>query len=159
MMNTRPWQRREQAGGSAAVEMAILLPFLVLLLASALFFARIFMFYSIGQKAAHDAARFLSTVSQAEMRTPGSGFNEARVAALARWIAQEELLEIVDLTDGVLITILCDDMTCGIGVPNAVRVSVQMALHDNLLGSLTSTYLGNTDIVMVGNVTLRYVGR
>ena len=155
-MKTRPGQR---ASGSVAVEMAILLPFFVLLLAASLFFSRIYMFYSASQKAAHDAARFLSTATQAEMRTPGGGFNEARVAALARWIAQEELLEIVDLTDGILITILCDNSTCGDAVPNTVQVTVRISLHDNLLGSLTSTYLGSTNMTMVSNVTLRYVGR
>lgn len=155
-MKTRPGQ---QASGSVAVEMAILLPFLVLLLAASLFFSRIYMFYSAGQKAAHDAARFLSTANQADMRTPGGGFNEARVAALARWIAEEELLEIVDLTDGILITILCDNGTCGASVPNVVHVSVQITLHDDILGSLTSTYLGSTNMIMVGAVTLRYVGR
>lgn len=155
-MKTRPGQRTR---GSVAVEMAILTPFLVLLLAASLFFSRIYMFYSAGQKAAHDAARFLSTATQAEMRTSGGGFSEARVAALARWIAQEELLEIVDLTDGILIGILCDDAPCGDAVPNTVQVTVRISLHDKLLGSLTSTYLGSTSMTMVSNVTLRYVGR
>jgi len=139
--------------------MAIMLPLLILILALGLFFARIYMFYSVGQKAAHDATRFLSTVTQAEMRTPAGGFGEARVAALARWIAQEELMDIVGFTDGIMIHISCDLRACGQDIPKTVTVQVQIILHDDILDSLTSVYLGNTDVAVVGDVTMRYVGR
>jgi len=152
-------ENRHSAAGGVAVEMAIVMPLLILLLAVSLFFARVYLFYSVGQKAAHDAARFLSTATQAEMRTPGGGFNEARIAALARWIAQEELREIVDFTDGILIDIECNTGACGAAVPDMVHVRVQITLHDTIFGNLTTSYLGNTDMVMVGNVTMRYVGR
>lgn len=136
-----------------------MLPLLILILALGLFFARIYMFYSVGQKAAHDATRFLSTVTQAEMRTPAGGFGEARVAALARWIAQEELMDIVGFTDGIMIHISCDLRACGQDIPKTVTVQVQIILHDDILDSLTSVYLGNTDVAVVGDVTMRYVGR
>jgi cbb3-type cytochrome oxidase subunit 3 len=150
---------QKAAKGSVAVEMAAILPIFVILLTLFFFFARIFWFYSVGQKAAHDAARFLSTSTQAEMRTPGGGFSEAQVAAVARWIAQEELQEILPYTDGILIDIHCNTGACGATVPGTVHVGIQITLHDNLLDGLTSIYLGSTDMVLIGNVTMRYVGR
>ena len=96
---------RKSATGSVAVEMAIILPIFLTLLAGPLFIARLAWMYSAGQKAAHDATRFLATASQADLRTAGTGFNEARVAGLARWIAQEELGDVVQSTDGIVITI------------------------------------------------------
>jgi cbb3-type cytochrome oxidase subunit 3 len=144
--------------GSVAVEMAMILPILLLVLAVPLFFARVFWVYSVGQKAAHDAARYLSTATQAEMRTPGGGFNEARVAAVARWIAQQELEEIVPFTDGIPIAVLCDSGPCGGIIPQTVHVKIQINLHDGILENLTSEYIGNTSMVLFGDVTLRYVG-
>jgi Flp pilus assembly protein TadG len=157
-MQVRPRLFRKAAKGSVAVEMAFILPIFILVLAVPLFFARVFWFYSVGQKAAHDATRFLSTATQAEMRTPGGGFNEAKVAAVARWIAQEELQEILPFTDGILIDVQCNSGTCGATVPDTVHVGIQVTLHDTILNGITGDYLGNTDMVLVGNVTMRYVG-
>jgi hypothetical protein len=127
-------------------------------LAVPLFVARIFWFYSVGQKAAHDAARYLSTATQAEMRTPGGGFNEARIAGVARWIAQQELVEILPFTDSILIDIQCNTGACGLAVPSTVHVGVQIGVHDDILDSMTSYYFGSTSRILLGNVTLRYVG-
>jgi len=157
-MKARPKLFRKSADGSVAVEMAVILPILLLFLAVPLFIARIFWFYSVGEKAAHDAARFLSTATQAEMRTPGGGFNEAKVAAVARWIAQQELEEILPFTDGIIIDVQCNTGGCGAAVPNTVHVGVQTTLHDNILGGMTSLYFGGTDLVLYSNVTMRYVG-
>jgi hypothetical protein len=117
-----------------------------------------FWFYSAGEKAAHDATRYLSSVSQADMRTPGGGFNEAEVAAIARWIAQEELKDVLPFSDGILIIILCDGDSCGGGVPSTVRTSVKITLHDNILNALTTAFTSNTDVRLNSAVTMRYVG-
>jgi hypothetical protein len=157
-MKAQPKLLRHAEKGSAAVEMAIVLPVFILLLVVPFFFARVFWFYSVGQKAAHDAARFLSTATQAEMRTPGGGFSEAKVAAIARWIAQEELSEILPYTEGILIEVQCNSGACGLSVPQTVHVGVQIGLRDTVLGTLTESYLQSTDMVLNGNVTMRYVG-
>jgi cbb3-type cytochrome oxidase subunit 3 len=155
-MKVRPTLFRKSAKGSVAVEMAIILPIFLLLLAVPIFLARIFWFYSAGEKAAHDATRFLATATQAEMRTPGGGFNEAKVAAVARWIAQQELEEILPFTDGIIIDVQCNSSGCGAVVPGTVHVGIQITLHDSLLDGITAEYLGNTDMVLVNNVTMRY---
>jgi len=148
---------RRSATGSVAVEMALILPLFLILLAGPLYLARAAWFYSVGQKAAHDATRYIATATQAELRTPGGGFNEPRVPAIARWIAQQELGELVPLTDGILITILCDGDNCGLLAPVRVRTAVQIGLHDNILGGLTMEYLGSAGLTMNSEVTMRYV--
>ena len=157
-MKIRRRSAAQPARGSVAVEMAILLPIFLLMLAVPFFYARMFWFYSVGEKAAHDATRYLSSATQAEMRTPGGGFNEADVAAIARWIAQEELREVLPFSDGILIGIQCDGDPCGSVVPSTVRTSVQITLHDNILNTLTSTFTGATDVKLKSAVTMRYVG-
>lgn len=153
---------RYRATGSVAVEMAIILPLFLMLLALPLFFARVFWFYSAGEKAAHDAARYLSAVSQAEMRTIGTGFNETKVAATARWIAQQELDEILPSSDGIAINLSCQGGSvgsgCGTGIPATVYVGVTIALHDTLLKDISEYYLGNSAVNLNSNVTMRYVG-
>ena len=152
-------QLRRSARGSVAVEMALILPLFLILLAGPLYIARAAWFYSVGQKAAHDATRYIATATQAELRTPGGGFNEPRVPAIARWIAQQELGEIVPLTDGILITIQCDGDGCGLLVPVKVRTGVRIGLQDHLLGGLTTQYFGSTNMTLSSEVTMRYVDR
>jgi len=149
---------RKSATGSVAVEMAIILPIFLTLLAGPLFIARLGWFYSAGQKAAHDSTRFLATASQAELRTGGTGFNEARVAGLARWIAQEELGDIVQSTDTIVITIQCNEVGCGSSTPETVRTYIQIVAEDTIFSSLTQDYLGAGTVIMTSDVSMRYVG-
>lgn len=135
--------------------MAVILPILIMMLAVPLFLGHVFWLYSVGQKAAHGAARYLSMASQAEMRTPGGGFSEANVAATARWIAQQELEGILPFTDGVRIQIQCNGIACGAVVPTSVRVKVQISMHDALLADITSYFVGATGMVVAGDVTMR----
>jgi hypothetical protein len=149
---------RRSSRGSVAIEMAVILPLMLALLSVPLFYARVFWFYSVAQKAAHDSARYMTSVTQAEMRTPGTGFGEPKVVAVGRWIAQQELTELVPLTDGIPIDIQCEPGPCGAKVPQTVRVKVAIVLHDMLLDSMTSDIVGSTDAVLVGDVTMAYAG-
>jgi cbb3-type cytochrome oxidase subunit 3 len=139
--------------------MAVILPVFLVLLAVPLFLAVVFWCYSAGQKAAHDAARYLSTATQAEMRTYGGGFGESTVAATARWIAQQELEGILPFTDGIPITVECNASTCGAAaVPATVHVQVRIGLHDTFFDSITTDAIGDTGMEVASDVTLRYVG-
>lgn len=158
-MTARYKRLRKLAKGSVAVEMALILPLFLILLAGPLYIARAAWFYSMGQKAAHDATRYVATATQAELRTGGGGFSEARVPAIARWIAQEELGEIVPFSDSIAIMIQCDGDACSTATPTRVRTSVQITLHDDILGGLTMDYLGASDMKMDSEVTMRYVAQ
>ncbi|KFC74719.1 TadE/TadG family type IV pilus assembly protein [Massilia sp. LC238] len=158
-MKTWPRLFRKTEKGSVAVEMALILPLFVMLLTLMVFFARIFWAYSATQKAAHDAARFLSTATQAEIRTTGGGFNEARYPAVARWIAQQELMDIVPWADGITILPVCDDGPCNATRPATVRVRVEVALRNDMFPDLIALYLGNSDISLKSKVVIPYPGR
>ncbi|MGX9218960.1 TadE/TadG family type IV pilus assembly protein [Massilia varians] len=158
-MKTWPRLFRKTEKGSVAVEMAFILPVLVMLLSLMLFFARLFWAYSATQKAAHDAARFLSTATQAEIRTGGGGFNEARYPAVARWIAQQELMDIVTWADGITIFVLCDGVPCNVTRPDTVRVRVEVSLRNDVFPELIALYLDNSNFVLKSHVVLPYAGR
>lgn len=158
-MTIRPPLRKKPGQGSVAVEMAIILPIFLVLLAAPLFLAIVFWCYSAGEKAAHDAARYLSTATPAEMLTSGGGFEEAPVATTARWIAQQELAGVLPLSDSILIVIECNASTaCGDAIPAMVRVKVQIRVHDKLFEPITIDYLDGAQMKLISDVTIRYVG-
>lgn len=151
---------RRRQKGVAALEMALVLPALVILLAVPLFLGRVFWHYTVAQKAAHDAARFLATASQVEMRTLGSGGTEAAVAALARAIARAEAADLnPGLDSPVIVDVQCDLGTCGLGVPTTVRIWVRMQMKDDWFNGYTSTFTGGDGLMVQADVTMRYAGR
>lgn len=117
--------------GSAAVELALLLPVLVAFLVFPFFFARFFWHYSVAQKAAQDAARYLSTISIQEMRS--STLAQAAAAASSQ-IALTELAELQPGQAAPTVSILCGSDPClGVGaaaLPQTVRVHVAMDMFD-----------------------------
>ena len=84
-------RRRRSEEGVVAIELASVLFLFILLLSLLLFWARVFWYYSMAHKAAHDAARYLSRATPAEIQTFGSGYSEAPAAGVARWIIESEL--------------------------------------------------------------------
>jgi hypothetical protein len=138
--------------------MALVLPVLIVLLAAPLFFARLFWHYTVAEKAANDAARFLAAASTVEMSTQGSG-SETPVAATARWIAATEISE---LNPGPLrpsITVLCDGVTCdGLTVPVRVSAVVRMRMFDPAFYAITSEFTGGGAPLLTAAVTIPYVG-
>lgn len=142
-----------RARGAVAVEMALVLPLLVLLVTTLIFFARFFWYYSVMQKSAHDAARFLSTASQVEMRTTG-----APIALVARSIADAGTAVLVPAVDAMAIDVQCNFSTCGFAVPTTVRVVIQTRMRDTIFGPLTSAFYGEDGLLLVADVTMRYAG-
>lgn len=168
MKNLSYMFRKRAENGSVAVEMAIILPIFLLLLTSLLFFARVFWYYSVAQKAAHDAARFLSTAPQADMRTIGTGANEPASAAVARWIVNTEVEVMRPVMNPLRIYVQCgipattgayiNYEDCGDGVPQTVRVFVTMRMRDNMFPDFTWDYFGEDGLRMTADVTMRYAG-
>jgi hypothetical protein len=153
--------RRHAERGSVAIEAALVLPFLLLFLAVPLFFARVFWYYSVAQKAAHDAARFLASASQVEMQTLGPDDADAPVATLARAIALAESDEIRPVLDARTIVMQCDLSQCGWGVPQKVRVQIRLRVSDNVLGSITDEYykVNGKGLDLTADVSMGYAGK
>lgn len=149
---------RRMEKGSVAVEAAILLPVIILFLAVPIFLARVFWYYSVAEKAAHDGARFLSQVSRVEIQA-STGGAEPGVAALAKAIVNAELAEIRPGLVGATPSVLCDGLICGgLSVPSTIRVAVQIRVRDDIFGFITDPLFGDAGMLLTADVTVRYAG-
>lgn len=144
--------------GVAAIELAIILPILVALLAVPFYFGRVFLHYSVAEKAAHDAALYLSSIPLTEMKS------QARIGAVVDVAKQIYDLEVAELNPGDYPPtpgFFCGNLPCaGLTVPDTVRVTVQMRVLDNFISSSTTNYTDEEGgMVLTADVTLPYVGK
>jgi Flp pilus assembly protein TadG len=144
-------------GGFAAVELAIMLPFMVALLALALLAGRLLWHYTVAQKAAHDAARYMSTV-------PAHDIVSTRVAdaqAVGQQILEEEMSELNQgemprFTRISCISPLDATDTCnGLTTPTSVSAAVTMRIDDIFLLDV----ILSQPIIITAKVTMPYVGQ
>ena len=158
-MNTHkfgPRQRpRKREAGVAAIELAFILPILIIFLSFPIFYARCLWHYTVAQKAAQDAARYLSTVSRQEMISEELA-QEAGARAIE--IASREIAE---LSPGSRISgpaAFCDLEICGqLGdgvAPSTVRVRLTFTMSDPD-GIIDFGWYG---LRITANHTMRYVG-
>lgn len=153
-----PWRRRAERG-SIAIEAAFSLLMLFTFVVLPFLFARIFWYYGVAQKAAHDGARFLANVAQVEIVTAaGNGGAALPVAAVARAIVDAEIADIRPVLDDYSITVLCDFASCGIGVPQFVNVIVQFRLRNDMFREILGNFFSEDPLILEARVTMRYVG-
>lgn len=149
-----PGKRKTQRG-VAAVELALILPLLVGMLALTIFFARVFWHYTVAQKAAHDAARYVATVPQTEMHA-------TRIAAtmsIAEQLLDEELADLNPGDIPVSPFVLCDGWNCnGITTPTTISVRVQMQMTDPMFGPMVQLFTGQDSLVITAIVHMPYIG-
>jgi len=158
---------RQYERGATAVEAAIVLPILLLFLGlPSILYAFYFRQYTAVQKAAHDAAIYLSTAPRLEMTTAGPDGNFAALT-LAKKILAKELAGIVP--DGTSVESL---ISCVYRVAAATKVSFctpqtykldantlfrfDVAVGVPYVNPLTGRELSNMYMQTV--VTVRYVG-
>lgn len=151
------WRRAKTQRGAAAVELAIFLPLLVLVLTVPLFFGRYFWHYTAAHKAANDAARYLSTISEAEMRT--SPLAQA-AAQIAMEIAEEEVADLKPGRIAPKIAVFCGLRTACHGVdagplPETVVVTVEISMFDTMFGVVPT---GPRGLKIKAEVEVPYVG-
>lgn len=156
--------KRQQ--GSAAVEAALIIPLiLVPLLAFILLLGRYFWYYTVAQKAVHDAALALATSSPADIRSFAA-------SGLALQIIRGETADLDASTTSTLgVTTECwfrvpansafvSPFACSTNAPLAlVRTSVSMTVTDPFLSGITGPVLGSDGLTIMTGVTMRYVGR
>lgn len=151
----KPKRHPERQRGAAAVELAFILPILILLMSFPLFLGRVFYHYTAMQKAAQDAARYLSTISHQEMRNPdlAEGAEAVAIGIIT--------MELAELNPGLYpprVRISCGNMSCaGLGarpMPETVSVQIQADLYD-FLGMVE---VGRYGLPLNVEVTMNYVG-
>lgn len=146
--------------GVAAVEFAVILPVLVMLLALTLFFGRFFWHYTVAQKAAHDAAIILANATRLEIGTSKADNGDVEVAKFAESVAAEETAELYTGQGRPRIDIYCDGLDCiGEGVPSQVKVVVRMKMFDVFFGGYTGDLGGIDGIWIHAEVQVPYVGK
>lgn len=141
-----PKLSRRRQRGIAALELALLLPIMLVLLALALYLGRVVWHYSVAHKAAQSAARFLSTVPVAQMR------DTARVHYVIEFANAIVDAEMTELNPGPVtrtVTILCNGLYCsGNTTPATVRVHIELPIEDILFPNVSqSAGLINVDVV------------
>lgn len=141
--------------GVAAVEFAVLLPCLALVLASLILCARLMWHYTVVHKAAQDSAHYMATVPAVEMRSPALAV-QARAVAVE--IAKREMTELALGRNATTTDVQCDSNSCGylIGeVPSTVKVSLALRIRDPIF----NIYLGPYGLPMEVIVVEPYVGK
>ncbi len=143
---------QKNKNGSVAVEFAILLPtILIPLLAGALFFGRFFWHYTVAEKAAHDAARFVAAASPTELKTlcTISIYKDSCIVMAAISLATKEVAELRPSDNDAnspRIWVYCDDGGCTTDstsvAPKTVSVAIRMTVDDPILNVFSSLFTG-----------------
>lgn len=151
-----PGKPRRRQAGAAAVELALLMSMLLVFLTMPLFYARVMWHYTVAQKAAQDAARYLAGVPHAEM------ISETQAAAARNIAVAIATRELAELSPGSVIKgpdAYCDDVVCGSmatgTVPATVRVNIKFNMFDTILGVED---VGWDGLAINADVRMRYVG-
>lgn len=158
MMSTISNRVRRRQDGAAAIELALVLPIFIVLLTFPLFYGRYFWHYTVAHKAAHDATRYLSTISVKEMTTPALA---VAAEAIAKGIASEVVADLSPGGSGPTVAVFCGvnelcTGTQGNPLPQTVTVSVNLSMTDNLVGMVPT---GPWGLPIAAKVEMRYVGK
>jgi Flp pilus assembly protein TadG len=157
---------RRHQHGAIAVEMALVLPVLLLFLGfPSLFLALYFRQYSAAQKAVHDAALYLATAPRVEVTTSGSDGNFAAMT-LAKKILEKEMAGIVPDRVSVDPVISCIYQVAASQMSKACTAALVKDVNHTLVQfevSISFPYINpltNTDTGMLISpyASVRYVG-
>jgi Flp pilus assembly protein TadG len=107
--------------GIVALELALVLPFVLTLLTAVVFCGRLSYHYAVANKAARDGARYLSSVAALNMRSPTLAAQESNLALA---IVQAELSALGANQPSVIVS--CDNLPCAVlgATPNEVSIAV-----------------------------------
>lgn len=159
-MNARSFSLADLPGrretGAAAIELAFLLPILVVFLLFPIFLSRCLWHYTVAQKAAQDAARYLSIVPRSEMMSRNFA---GEAAELAIEIARQEIAELAPGSEITGPHAYCNSLNCGTlstgTVPNTVRVRLSFTMSDPF-GVIDFGWYG---LEITADHSMRYVGK
>ena len=138
--------------GIVAVEMALILLCFFAFLPLPQMMGRAFWHYAVLQKAAHDAARYMSAIPALDMK---NAQKQSQAAAVARSMVSAAT---AGFREPVVVLVMCDASDCGAfsGVPSQVQIRTGVTLTDEIFTTLTSLLTGDEGLVLNVNVTMPY---
>lgn len=147
-------ERRRPQRGVAAVEMAFVLLFVLVLLPYPVLLGRAYWHLMALQKIAYQGARYMSTVPVADMKSKAKALQAvAVVQAMADAAAS-------DFSEAPSLVVMCGAWPCGFlaTVPEYVSVGLNGALEDRIFGAITMN--GREPLLTLPTVvaTMPYVG-
>lgn len=155
MSRPAPMPARKQ-DGIAALELALLVPLFLFMMALPLFWGRVLWHYSALQKATHDAARYLASVPAEDIQDPD------RATVVKNMAISIFTAETSELNPGNAIqppTILCGNGNCGNNlVPATVTISADLTVSDVVFPSITPAYVDYARSTQQATVTFSFVG-
>jgi Flp pilus assembly protein TadG len=154
-LSRNPPGARRRERGSAAIELALLMPILVTFLTFPVFYARCLWHYTAAQKAAQDAARYMAGVPSAEMRSKKLAGDAQK---LAEAIAKQEIAELAPGKEFDPPQVTCDGLACGSSTgktPSKVRAYISFGMADTFFGVVDT---GRYGLLITADVTMRYAG-
>jgi len=157
--------RRPRQRGAVAIEAALIMAFVMLpVMAFVLFLGRYFWYYSVAQKAAHDATLYMASAPLVEIKN-----NSA--ANLARYITEQETGDL----DAATVETMGVVINCGYRIPAnssvitpfscnynstpaIIQIGITLTVADPFFSAVTGT-LGVGGLNIAAGATMRYVGR
>ena len=148
-------RRRTGQRGAILIELAVfVVPAFLMLLAYAVFYARVLYHYQVAQKAAQDAARYLASAPAMHMGDPARIAGEVAVAKAIAGAGLQELRP--GPNRGPFVSVQCGSGDCwGLSLPATVTVRVAIINHNDLFSDFA---LELSDGPMDVGSTMRYVG-
>ena len=149
-------KQTEKQQGVAAVEFVLIVPILVMLVALPLFFGRVFMHYSVIQKAALSAAMYYATVPVSDVNTQARALEVEKIAI---GLVSDQITELrPGKNTKPVYQVKCDGGPCGWGTPTNITMHIRVVMYDDVF-SVYTWKLGTTKgIRLEAEVTVPYVG-
>jgi len=156
-MNIVHWISRRRQSGAAAVELALLMPLLMVPVIYLAYIGTLLYHYTVVHKAAQDAARYMSSITVEEIRS--QQFAPA-AANIAKTIARTEVAELMQHEGAPTVEVFCGVPRECIGIrngplPDTVFVRVEVYLRDPFLGQIDTGIWG---MLISASVEMPYVG-
>jgi Flp pilus assembly pilin Flp len=159
-------QVKRRVLGVAAVEFALLITLLLIIVAGIVEFGRAFWYYDALTKATRDGARFLSNVPVVNIPSLASGTEPAdchgeyipAADTLVYCAAKEANVPSFSINN---VDVLCDDVKCEVGMDPPVYITVKIINYQIVIGELipfiTSMGVANWTANLTPETTMRHM--
>lgn len=138
------------------MELAVIMPILIMLLAFPVFFGRLYMHYTVIQKAAHSAAVYYAGVAASDLNTQARAFEVEKVAI---GLINDQIAQLRPGNNTVpFYQLRCDDGPCGWATPTNITVHIRLTMYDDIFNNFTWLIGISDGIDLESEVTIPYVG-